>query len=675
MTSEGRRGVRRIVAIIAALGMLVPGTSAAASVPTLWFEGSVSAQDWNTDVQNDDEIQLYPWPSTRPGWSAAESAASQGSTGAGGAGSYQVSSIASQDASATWDGSSLTSLAIETSARVDVSATNCAEGDRECVASGHARAEFEAVIEVVETADVQISGTIVSSVGNPSPDDSLCELFFYSISSAEVDYGVECDRTDEAGSVTVAFSETLPAGRYGLDFTSVVTSNAFSFRSAGFAQVVADLRLDVGGPSDTDVAFDWSVEDGFGFDEDSSPGLVDYYEPDGALEIVRSAYPVDFEAQDSDPCDSTRSRTWLIDGVEAAGERAELGPCTLTYSFPAEGVHEVTLEVREAGGTLVGTATSEVVVQDWLIVSIGDSVASGEGNPDLATIGTTAETWQDQQCHRTATAGPARAAALLDQADPKTSVTFVHLACSGATIASGLIGPYTGVESGVALPPQLDDLERFTAGREIDAITVSIGANDVHFSTIVDRCVKQSFCDRFQAGKAAHFFAEKASHLAGWFADLQSGFVDRQLDPSRVFITQYFDPTRDDSGEICPEGSILGDLPFVGPNNDMRITRQEATWASNGMLARLDQEVRAAAGAHDWHFIDAIREPFFAHGYCADDSWVVTITNSFLYQGDKNGALHPNAPGHEHYGVRIAAELTGQLYEGGDLAKPRPPSD
>ena len=109
-------------------------------------------------------------------------------------------------------------------------------------------------------------------------------------------------------TLTVAFSETLPAGRYGLDFTSVATSNAYSFRSAGFAQVVADLRLDIGGPSDTDVAFDWSVEDGFGFDDDSSPGLVDYYEPDGALEIVRSAYPVDFEAEDSDPCDSTRSR-------------------------------------------------------------------------------------------------------------------------------------------------------------------------------------------------------------------------------------------------------------------------------------------------------------------------------------------------------------------------------
>lgn len=45
----------------------------------------------------------------------------------------------------------------------------------------------------------------------------------------------------------------------------------------------------------------------------------------------------------------------------------------------------------------LGDVTMTVTVQDWLIVSIGDSVASGEGNPDRASLDPfTPETWQDQ---------------------------------------------------------------------------------------------------------------------------------------------------------------------------------------------------------------------------------------------------------------------------------------
>jgi hypothetical protein len=48
-------------------------------------------------------------------------------------------------------------------------------------------------------------------------------------------------------------------------------------------------------------------------------------------------------------------------------------------------------------------------------------------------------------------AGPARAAQALEQADPRTSVTFVHLACSGATIATGLLGGCTRASTSIPL--------------------------------------------------------------------------------------------------------------------------------------------------------------------------------------------------------------------------------
>lgn len=119
-----------------------------------------------------------------------------------------------------------------------------------------------------------------------------------------------------------------------------------------------------------------------------------------------------------------------------------------------------------------------------LIVSLGDSYGSGEGNPDLHQIFDPRPEsffqvhrptqWVDKRCHRSATAGPAEAARRLEASDPKTSVTFLSFACSGATIDTmwgtdavdpykppepgaptntGILGPYSGVE-----PPEDDDI-------------------------------------------------------------------------------------------------------------------------------------------------------------------------------------------------------------------------
>ena len=62
-------------------------------------------------------------------------------------------------------------------------------------------------------------------------------------------------------------------------------------------------------------------------------------------------------------------------------------------------------------------------------------------------------TWQDERCHRSAFAGSAQAALAIEQADPRTSVTFVHLACSGAKVDVGLLEPYAGAEPTAGLSP------------------------------------------------------------------------------------------------------------------------------------------------------------------------------------------------------------------------------
>ena len=106
------------------------------------------------------------------------------------------------------------------------------------------------------------------------------------------------------------------------------------------------------------------------------------------------------------------------------------------------------------------------------------------------------ETWQDPKCHRSTKAGSSIAARRIEELDPHSSVTFVHLACSGATILKGLLGPYGGVEDQkTELAPQVEDAEQWAQSREIDALYVSIGGNDLGFANIIVSCIALEPCN------------------------------------------------------------------------------------------------------------------------------------------------------------------------------------
>ena len=134
----------------------------------------------------------------------------------------------------------------------------------------------------------------------------------------------------------------------------------------------------------------------------------------------------------------------------------------------------------EIGGRQVAEAAARVT--DLFIVGMGDSFASGEGNPDVPvrfspdrttdygigsnkapltgyparigdwkTIGDMKfieenARWQDQACHRSLYSHQLRAALQLAVEDPHRAVTFVGVACSGAETTFGLFLEYKGNE-------------------------------------------------------------------------------------------------------------------------------------------------------------------------------------------------------------------------------------
>lgn len=196
-----------------------------------------------------------------------------------------------------------------------------------------------------------------------------------------------------------------------------------------------------------------------------------------------------------------------ISGVDEAGELtctwatapkggAELRgkviaqPCNEPFEMDVPYPTGAALKV-EIGGREV--AAADVKVRDILVAGMGDSFASGEGNPDIPVrfsrersasygksddnedlTGFPARTgdwqrigdkafieqnarWQDQACHRSLYSHQFRAALQLAVEDPHRAVTYVGLACSGAEVTFGLFLRYKGNEW-VPNPPALSQI-------------------------------------------------------------------------------------------------------------------------------------------------------------------------------------------------------------------------
>ena len=120
--------------------------------------------------------------------------------------------------------------------------------------------------------------------------------------------------------------------------------------------------------------------------------------------------------------------------------------CQTDFVFPSEDPYPVTLTVTtQNGGT--NLAKGIIQVKNRVIVSMGDSLASGEGNPDVPrpSFNDSPARWDNQRCHRSLSSFHALTARQLEVDDPHSTVTFLPLACSGAA-THDLLNPYVGVQ-------------------------------------------------------------------------------------------------------------------------------------------------------------------------------------------------------------------------------------
>lgn len=392
----------------------------------------------------------------------------------------------------------------------------------------------------------------------------------------------------------------------------------------------------------------WSVPDRYA-DHDGD-GFLDenrFINPKG----LKVPFEMVLQGCDSSPVGSITNYRFAVTLPNGEVLKQSSASCDFAFNPPKEGRYPVKLKITTSGGETV-TTQQEVPFRDYLIVSLGDSIASGEGNPDkICDQGCHAwdppETWQNRACHRSALSGPSQAAWLLEANDPTTSVTFAHLACSGGQVTAGILNSWPGIEpdGDKLVPAQADVMEKLLNGwgRKPDAVLVSIGANDAQFAEAVKECLNFGRCQNNAE------FVQKVEQRLSLLPDRYKR-LDKRLDSmgipgGKVFITEYPDVTKNEKGEY------VECVPNLYPS--------ELKWAAENVVDPLNEHVRKAANkdAHGWNVVGGINSGFRDHGYCSASNWIVRLEQSIDWQGDINGSFHPNNAGHAFYGRQIAAVL------------------
>lgn len=354
---------------------------------------------------------------------------------------------------------------------------------------------------------------------------------------------------------------------------------------------------------------------------------------------------------------------WLVNGAPAASS-----PCSDKF-VRLKGLpigQAFTLAVKANDSVLAESAAQ--TIRPITIAGMGDSFASGEGNPDRAAVmGTdvsdfnrsshlpgqsgltgkvrlyplrvghapgvfgTPALWLNQQCHRSLYSHQLKAALAVALEAPHVTVTYLGYACTGAEVPEGILGYWKArddVSSGSRDDsPQImralrdlcasrqgynrfsapsgsfswdDDISKCPAfkGPQLDALLLSIGGNDIGFSSVIanevidNDSIGFSFYRQLLYGlwlksagplKFADAIQNQA-RLPARFDALSRAFGKLlNLKPQQIIQTGY-PQMLDTGGGTCPIGTAGMDLHEIfsisktstGPNSVSFVTNLNA---------------------------------------------------------------------------------------------------
>jgi len=248
-------------------------------------------------------------------------------------------------------------------------------------------------------------------------------------------------------------------------------------------------------------------------------------------------------------------------------------------------------------------------------VALGDSVAAGAGLP------VTDPSDEAKACGRSAQGYPALLA-------PSVDSPFTDLACGGATVMAGIMGPQT--TNGVTVPAQID--RAFEQGVP-KLITISIGTNDVNWSNVINKCYS-STCGTWQDTRdAAKLEYAYYKNLHNTLETIKRRAENASVTP-HVILVGYYKP-------------VSNQQPSCG--DTAPLTSSEISWIRaqvniiNGIMK---------ANALQYGFADYAPVDFSGHEFCSAQPWVQGLGS--------RAPFHPNAAGQAAIAQAILAKLHEQ---------------
>ena len=231
-------------------------------------------------------------------------------------------------------------------------------------------------------------------------------------------------------------------------------------------------------------------------------------------------------------------------------------------------------------------------------VALGDSYSSG--------VGAGSYTSSSGSCDRSMKAYPQL------WANANSPASYVSVACSGATTSTVISGQLSALSTATTL------------------VSITVGGNDVGFTSVMETCVLESTSSCVSAVTAAE--SKMSGQLPG---ELNSVLADIRADApnARVVVLGY-----PDLYDLSKSSSCIG------------LSTTDRT-DLNQAAAELDGQLQAAAGRYGDVYAD-VQEAFAGHEICDSSSWLHSV--NFLDIGE---SYHPTAAGQAdaYYPVFAAA--------------------
>lgn len=377
--------------------------------------------------------------------------------------------------------------------------------------------------------------------------------------------------------------------------------------------------------------------------------------------------------------------TWLFDNGDDA--KAGFLPCSEEISVRVAADHPtlVAVDIRREDGPVMRVNT-QIDVRDILIAGLGDSIASGEGNPDRPValsdngfcfrqfIGTTnsqyyrpgragfkgdkscettrpdpgtvdawnklSAVWQNAACHRSLYSYQVRTALALAVDNPHIAVTFIPLACTGATIDAGILGPRRAREltcgtfkCPATVPSQVSQLTNLLTqarkrdkSRGLDLVLLTVGANDIDFSgivadVIIDEPWSRSLFKRSGViGSLGNSNTLLEQKLPSNFSRMRAALKPLVGDMAHVVYTSYANPVLASEGGTCEGGRNGFDVhPAFSANPDRLAAASQ--FVEQAFLPRIKALATCTAGtlcgaADAMTFVDGHQAAFAGHAMC-----------------------------------------------------------